>query len=289
MDLLENNENSLKEILELYITELEMNGFSKNTVKTYIMFINYFLSFLENKNKSLEELDRKILKEFLLKIYRQKKYKQKSVYNLILALKSFLRFLEREDLVKTLKLPKIPKSLPKALSKEEIKKMLNSCKNDKEKLIFLLLYSTGLRVSELANLKLEDINLKDKFLVVRGGKGKKDRIIPLNDKIIELINSHLKNRKKNSDYLINNKFGGKISTVYLEKIIREIGKRVGLKVTCHMLRHSFATHMLENGADIRVIQEILGHERLSTTQIYTKITTKYLKEVYSKFNPLTNL
>jgi len=289
VDLLENNENSLKEILELYITELEMNGFSKNTVKTYIMFINYFLSFLENKNKSLEELDRKILKEFLLKIYRQKKYKQKSVYNLILALKSFLRFLEREDLVKTLKLPKIPKSLPKALSKEEIKKMLNSCKNDKEKLIFLLLYSTGLRVSELANLKLEDINLKDKFLVVRGGKGKKDRIIPLNDKIIELINSHLKNRKKNSDYLINNKFGGKISTVYLEKIIREIGKRVGLKVTCHMLRHSFATHMLENGADIRVIQEILGHERLSTTQIYTKITTKYLKEVYSKFNPLTNL
>ncbi len=289
MDLLENNENSLKEILELYITELEMNGFSKNTVKTYIMFINYFLSFLENKNKSLEELDRKILKEFLLKIYRQKKYKQKSVYNLILALKSFLRFLEREDLVKTLKLPKIPKSLPKALSKEEIKKMLNSCKNDKEKLIFLLLYSTGLRVSELANLKLEDINLKDKFLVVRGGKGKKDRIIPLNDKIIELINSYLKNRKKNSDYLINNKFGGKISTVYLEKIIREIGKRVGLKVTCHMLRHSFATHMLENGADIRVIQEILGHERLSTTQIYTKITTKYLKEVYSKFNPLTNL
>jgi len=237
----------------------------------------------------LEEIDKKLLKEFLLRIYKQKKYKQKSVYNLILALKSFLRFLEKDELAKTLKLPKIPKTLPKALSKEEIKKLLNNCKNEKEKLILLLLYSTGLRVSELANLKLEDVDLKEKFLIVRGGKGKKDRIVPLNDKIVELINSYLSSRKKNSEYLISNKFGNKISTVYLEKVIREIGKRIGIKVTCHMLRHSFATHMLENGADIRVIQEILGHERLSTTQIYTKITTKYLREVYSKFNPLTSL
>lgn len=253
------------------------------------MFIKYFLNFLIEKNKKIDEIDKFIIKEFLLQIYKQKKYKQKSVYNLILALKSFLRFLNKEEIIKTLKLPKVPKTLPKVLSKEEIRKLLKSCKNEREKLIFLLLYSTGLRVSELTNLTLEDIDLKNNFLVVRGGKGKKDRIVPLNKKIVDLIKNYLENRKSDSIYLINNKFGNKISTVYIEKMIREIGKRANIKVTCHMLRHSFATHMLENGADIRIIQEILGHEKLSTTQIYTKITTKYLKEIYDKFNPLNDI
>ncbi len=279
----------INELLDLYKTELELKGYSKNTIKTYLMFITQFMEFVQKKNKNLEEIDKKILKEFLLKTYKERKYKQKSAYNLILALKSFLRFLEKEDLISYLKLPKVPKSLPKALTKEEIKKLIQNCKNKKEKLVLLLLYSTGLRVSELANLKVEDIKLEESYLIVRGGKGKKDRIIPLSNKVKTLIEEYLKNRKKDSKYLINNKFGEKISTVYLEKMIREIGKRANIKVTCHMLRHSFATHILENGADIRVIQEILGHERLSTTQIYTKITTKYLKEIYTKFNPADNL
>jgi len=286
----------VESILELYKSELEIQGYTKNTVKTYLFFIKEFLNFLEKKGKNLDDLDKRLLKEFLLKSHSDKKYSIKSFYNLILALKSFLKFIEREDLLTQLKLPKLPKALPKALSKEEIKKLVNATENIRDKLIILLFYSTGLRVSELRNLNLTDINFEDKFLIVRQGKGRKDRVIPLSDKVIELIKEYLKWREEKfkdknieKEALFLNKSGKRISTVSLEKIVRNLGKKVGIKVTCHMLRHSFATHMLENGADIRVIQEILGHEKLSTTQIYTKVTTKYLKEIYLKYNPLKDL
>jgi integrase/recombinase XerD len=286
----------VENILELYKSELEIQGYTKNTVKTYLFFIKEFLNFLNKKNLSFENLDKGVVKEFLLKSHSEKKYSIKSFYNLILALKSFLRFIEREDLALQLKLPKLPKSLPKALSKDEIRKLIKEAKNIRDKLIILLFYSTGLRVSELRNLNLNDINLEDKYLIVRQGKGRKDRVIPLSDKVVDLIKEYLKWREekfKGKNYekeaLFLNKSGRRISTVSLEKIVRNLGKKVGIKVTCHMLRHSFATHMLENGADIRVIQEILGHEKLSTTQIYTKVTTKYLKEVYLKYNPIKDL
>ncbi|HIQ51510.1 MAG TPA: recombinase XerC [Nautiliaceae bacterium] len=286
----------MSDVLELYKSELEIQGYTKNTVKTYLFFIKEFLEFLKKKKKGLGELDKALLKEFLLKSHSEKKYAIKSFYNLVLALKSFLKFIEREDLLIYLKLPKLPKSLPKALSKEEIKKLINSANNIRDKLIVLLFYSTGLRVSELRNLNLNDINLEDKFLIVKQGKGRKDRVIPLSDKIIDLIKEYLKWREERfkgkeieKEAFFLNKNGRRISTVSLEKIVRNLGKKIGIKVTCHMLRHSFATHMLENGADIRVIQEILGHEKLSTTQIYTKVTTKYLREVYLKYNPLKDL
>ncbi|MEO2154263.1 MAG: site-specific tyrosine recombinase/integron integrase [Nanoarchaeota archaeon] len=287
--------NDIKEILELYKSELEINGQTKKTIKTYSFFIEKFLLFLKEKNKDIYSIEKRDIKEFLLKTHSQKKYSSKTIYNMILALKSFLRFIEREDLAKELRLPRLPKPLPKALSKEEVKKLINQADNIRDKLLILLFYSTGLRVSEVRNLNINDINFEDKFLIVRRGKGQKDRVIPLPDKVIELLKEYLKWREENYKNIVDkealfiNKFGKRMSYEFIEKIIRTIGKKANIKVTCHMLRHSFATHMLENGADIRVIQEILGHEKLSTTQIYTKVTTRYLKEIYDKFNPLNDI
>jgi len=297
-DLIDDKEEkksfNLEELLKLYKAELEIQGQTPRTIKTYTFFIKKFLEFLQKKGVDPYSLEKRHLKEFLLRTHAEKNYSIKSLYNLILALKSFLRFLEREDLVKSLKLPKLPKSLPKALTKEEIRRLIDAADNLRDKLIIILFYATGLRVSEMRNLNVEDINFEDEFLIVRQGKGRKDRVVPLPKKVIELLKQYLKwrdeyylNKKENALFL--NKNGKRMSYEYIEKIVRNVGKKAGIKVTCHMLRHSFATHMLENGADIRVIQEILGHEKLSTTQIYTKVTTKYLKEVYSKFNPIKEI
>ena len=297
-DLIDDKEEkksfNLEELLKLYKAELEIQGQTPRTIKTYTFFIKKFLEFLQKKGVDPYSLEKRHLKEFLLRTHAEKNYSIKSLYNLILALKSFLRFLEREDLVKSLKLPKLPKSLPKALTKEEIRRLIDAADNLRDKLIIILFYATGLRVSEMRNLNIEDINFEDEFLIVRQGKGRKDRVVPLPRKVIELLKQYLKwrdeyylNKKENALFL--NKNGKRMSYEYIEKIVRNVGKKAGIKVTCHMLRHSFATHMLENGADIRVIQEILGHEKLSTTQIYTKVTTKYLKEVYSKFNPIKEI
>ena len=297
-DLIDDKEEkksfNLEELLKLYKAELEIQGQTPRTIKTYTFFIKKFLEFLQKKGVDPYSLEKRHLKEFLLRTHAEKNYSIKSLYNLILALKSFLRFLEREDLVKSLKLPKLPKSLPKALTKEEIRRLIDAADNLRDKLIIILFYATGLRVSEMRNLNVEDINFEDEFLIVRQGKGRKDRVVPLPRKVIELLKQYLKwrdeyylNKKENALFL--NKNGKRMSYEYIEKIVRNVGKKAGIKVTCHMLRHSFATHMLENGADIRVIQEILGHEKLSTTQIYTKVTTKYLKEVYSKFNPIKEI
>ena len=149
----------------------------------------------------------------------------------------------------------------------------------------LLLYGSGLRVSELCNLKISDIDLRRSLIIVRGGKGAKDRIVPIPRALLKEIEDYLKMRNDNSEYLLveerrNKK--DKLSPKTVWYILDKYGKKAGIKVTPHMLRHSFATHMLENGIDIRVIQEILGHSNLSTTQIYTKVTVEHLRRAQEK-------
>ena len=191
--------------------------------------------------------------------------------------------------------PKLSKTLPKVLSVEDIDNILNiklETKYDyRNKAILELMYSTGVRISELINIKIHDLNINNCTLKVIG-KGSKERIIPVGDYALKYTEIYLNNyrhlfNKNNSDYLFLNPSGNKLSRQAFFKTIKKIALEKNIKVdfSPHTLRHSFATHMLENGADLRTIQELLGHSDLSTTQIYTNISNKFIEDNYNEYHP----
>ncbi len=258
---------------------LELEGKSAHTVRMYSYYIKRYL-------EAGYGLDSRSALRFLAKL-KKAGYSNKSLNLVVQALRAYFHFEGLEEEAEKLKPPKVPRSLPKALTKEEVRKLLSviSPLRKRDRLIVLLLYGTGLRVSELCNLKIKDIDLDRGIAVVRGGKGAKDRMVPIPEPIIREIREYLAARKDGSEYLLveekrDNK--DKISPKTVWYLLNRYGKKAGIKVTPHMLRHSFATHMLENGVDIRVIQEILGHSNLSTTQIYTKVTVEHLKRAQEK-------
>ena len=190
----------------------------------------------------------------------------------------------------TIEQPKLPKKLPKVVSVKEIESMLNDNLNDMQSVIIELLYGCGLRVSELVNLKIADINIKSKYLQCTG-KGSKDRIVPIGSKAIKALKKYFLMReyimkKYNLDYadLLVSEEGKKVTRQDVYNFIHEEGKKFHKGISPHTLRHSFATHLIENGADLRVVQELLGHSDVSTTQLYTHISKKRLKEVYFAIN-----
>ncbi|WP_461864304.1 site-specific tyrosine recombinase/integron integrase [Thermococcus sp.] len=258
---------------------LELEGKSAHTVRMYSYYIKRYL-------EEGHDLDSRSALRFLAKL-KKAGYSNKSLNLVVQALRAYFRFEGLDEEAEKLKPPKVPRSLPKALTKEEVRKLLSviSPLRKRDRLIVLLLYGTGLRVSELCNLKIKDIDFDRGIAVVRGGKGAKDRMVPIPEPIIREIREYLAARKDGSEYLLveekrDNK--DKISPKTVWYLLNRYGKKAGVKVTPHMLRHSFATHMLENGVDIRVIQEILGHSNLSTTQIYTKVTVEHLKRAQEK-------
>jgi len=168
--------------------------------------------------------------------------------------------------------------------------MLDSCRNNKEKLIVELLAYTGVRVSELCSIRVSDIDLENKSLKIRGGKGDKDRLVIFSDKIVPDLKKYImeiKERKGKAEFLFPTAKSKKISPVTVERIIRNLARRAGInkKVTPHVLRHTFATSLLRNGADIRIIQVLLGHASISTTQIYTHVDDGALRRSYEKYAP----
>jgi len=184
--------------------------------------------------------------------------------------------------------------MPKSLTREDVKRLLNAVPltRKRDRLIILLLYGTGLRVSEVCNLKIKDIDFNRGVLTVKGGKGAKDRIVPLSGPLLKEIDEYLETRKDGSEYLfveIRREKKDKISPKTVWYLLKKYGNKANVSVTPHMLRHSFATHMLERGIDIRVIQEILGHSSLSTTQIYTKVTVEHLKKAQEKAKLIEDL
>ncbi len=257
------------------ITELKLRGFSKATIKNYLYFNKKFLEFTDKNPLDVEGKD--------IKFYLASMLDNKSPRTISLA-KSALKFYYVEVLKKEMdeiKTPKQKKSLPVVLTKAEIRKMISSTKNKKSRLLLMMLYSTGMRVSECVNLKIKDIELEDNIGWVREGKGGKDRFFVIPKNIKPFLKNFISLRDKN-DYLFDGK-NGKMTTRNVQKIISHIAKKcdINKKITPHKLRHSFATHLLENGTDIRYIQELLGHSKLSTTQIYTKVSTEKLKEIKS--------
>ncbi len=263
--------------------ELRLRGFSQHTINSYVYWNKEFLKFAKKKPEEVSEDD--------IKSYLAAKISSNVSPKSLVLIKAALKFFYDEVLGKAivkLKTPKVPRKLPTVLTKEEIKALIKACKNRKHKLILMLLYSSGLRLSELINLKVGDLELDERIGWVRGGKGKKDRIFLISEKLAKILKKYIeKNRKKRDDYLFAGR-NGKISARAVQKVVKLASKKAGIekRVSPHTLRHSFATHLLEDGIDIRRIQELLGHANLSTTQIYAHVSREELKKIK---NPLDRI
>ncbi|MDR1928551.1 MAG: site-specific tyrosine recombinase XerD [Endomicrobium sp.] len=273
-------------------------GLSKNTITAYRIDILKFIKYAKKKNILIENFKHYDLINFLWNV-KSKGLKESSIYRLIGSLKQFYKFLSFENLIKNnpanyLLFPKISKKLPSVLSFKEIVILLNSisCKNEintRNKAIIELLYATGLRISELINLKFSDINFKDCFLKIIG-KGNKERLIPFGEKAKNSVISYISKRKiclNENDNIFISKFKKKLSRIEFWRQFKNIVQNSGIdkNITPHTLRHSFATHLLEGGADIRFVQEMLGHASIATTQIYTHLDKKKLIQQHKRYHP----
>ncbi|ACJ16501.1 integrase/recombinase [Thermococcus onnurineus NA1] len=270
---------AINEVIEEYETYLDLEGKSPNTIRMYSYYVRRYL-------EGGGELKARSALRFLAKL-RREGYSNKSLNLVVQALRSYFRFEGYDEEAEKLRPPKVPKSLPKSLTREEVRKILSVIPPTKkrDRLIFLLLYGAGLRVSELCNLKKSDVDFERSLIIVRGGKGAKDRVVPIPAFLLEGIKAYLETRDDDSEYLIvedRRERKDKLSPKTVWYLLKKYGDRAGIRVTPHMLRHSFATHMLENGVDIRAIQELLGHSNLSTTQIYTKVTVEHLRKAQEK-------
>ena len=268
------------ENLEKLRYELKLRGFSPLTVRNYTFFVNKFLTRINKPAEQLNEED--------AKLYLSEMFDTKSKNTIMLAaaaLKFYFAEVLKKDLSK-IPLPKKDKKLPEVLTKDEVRNLIESTDTLKSRLIVSMLYSTGLRVSEIVNLKVSDVNLNDKSGWVRKGKGSKDRVFMLSESLCNDLKDYLSSRGKDNKFVFSKEKA--LTTRNIQKIIQGTRKRAGIskKTTPHTLRHSFATHLLEQGVDIRIIQTMLGHSSLSTTQVYTHISNEQLKKVK---NPLDNL
>ena len=265
-------------LLKKLETELKIRGFSSKTIKAYTKKNQRFLEFIGKDANFVGEDDIKAYMAHLM----DKGQKPASVSLAMSALRFLYDEMMGKGLFAKIKLPKPEKKLPTVLSKEEIRNMLDCTKNAKHKLLIAFLYSSGLRVSEAVSIKIDNLDLNERMGIVRAGKGKKDRNIILSESLVNDLRKYLDGRKDENPYVFSIK-GRHIAIRQAQRIVSDAAKKAGIKkrVFCHALRSSFATHLLEAGTDIRVIQELLGHSDLSTTQRYTKVSREQLKKVKS--------
>ncbi len=277
-------QNELPPALKKLEIELRLRGFSKQTSKMYLFYNCKFLEYIKKRPEDVTDDD---IKEFLAY-----KISESSLSNASISLiKSSLKFFYTELLgknISVIKTPKASKKLPVVLSRDEIKKLLNNTKNEQHRLLIECLYSTGLRLSECINLKYSDLDLNDGIGWVRMGKGAKDRIFIISEMFRkDLLEYREKNGSDGKGYIFSVN-GKKMSPRSIQHAIKTAAERSGIEkdVHVHTLRHSFATHLLENGVDIRKIQKLLGHSNLQTTQIYTQVSTEEIKKIKSPLDGL---
>lgn len=283
--------------IEKFIRYLEIEkNYSGHTILNYRLDLEDFGKFIGGG--PLENIDYLALRKYLA-VLKEKKLSARTVGRRLSALRTFFRFLTREGYLKLnpmlmLSSPKQEKHLPAFLTEEEVAKLIESAFSKdaadalglRDRAILETFYSTGMRISELVGLGIDDIDMISGIVKVRG-KGKKERIVPIGETALKAIRAYLDGRKKESSALFLNKNGVRIGTRGVRGMVHKYILFAGIKqgVSAHTLRHSFATHLLNRGADLRTVQELLGHANLSTTQIYTHLTTEKLKSVYDKAHP----
>ena len=277
---------------------------SSNSISAYLYdfdLLNHFLA-KETKVKSLHSITLEHLKQFVHWINDQD-YSAFSQARVISGTKAFFKFLLIEDIIRTspadlIEAPKLARKLPDVLDIEEINRLiaaidLSKPEGTRNKAIIETLYSCGLRVSELVNLRLTNIFLTDGFIKVEG-KGDKERLVPIGKTCLKYINiyqnevrNHLKIKPGHEDFLFLNRRGAQLTRVMIFTIIKGLAERaqINKKISPHTFRHSFATHLVERGADLRAVQDMLGHESITTTEIYTHLDRQYLKETLNSFHP----
>ncbi|MEX2605466.1 MAG: site-specific tyrosine recombinase/integron integrase [Gracilimonas sp.] len=273
-------------LISKYEHQLTLKNYSENTLRAYLNGLNIFLEYIST-NK-VQKVTSEVLGSFFHHCKKDLGYSY-SMMKQLLASVSFLYaevLKEEVDFDFNIKMKK-PSRIPVVLSVQEVERFLNSFNNLKHKAIFTLIYSAGLRIGELLDLKIKDIDSDRMQIRIHQGKGQKDRYSILSEKVLGLLREYVK-KYKPKEYLFEGQGGGKYSSSSIQSLMRKHKKlcKINKKATPHTLRHSFATHLLDNGTDTRFIQELLGHKHISTTQIYTHVSSRTLKDVQS---PVENL
>jgi integrase/recombinase XerD len=286
-------------LLKRFVSYLAVErGLSRNTVASYAMDLKGFFAFLKEAGRQEAFFSRADIVDYMDSL-RGAGYSAASLSRFISSVKALCRYLlvEKiisEDPTETLRNPKQWDRLPKALSLEDIKKLfsteLRTETFQRDSAMFELMYSSGLRVSEVVSIKVNDLNFEAGFLRVVG-KGSKERVVPMNQRAADKIKGYIKEMRpallkgRNSPYLFLSVRGAPMTRQRYWQALKKLGEAAGLKITPHAIRHSFATHLLDGGADLRSVQKMLGHSDIATTQIYTRVTADRLRKAYTDHHP----
>jgi len=291
-------QNYIKEFQDYLLVE---KGLSENSIFSYSYDLKKFNTYLADHKKRFLDVQPDDITEFL-KDQKKKKISSRSLARAVAALRQFYKYLQEEHKLQVnpaekIQTPDVKKALPDYLTLDEINELFDVINEDdpyelRDKAIFELLYSSGLRISEACNLKLEDVDFDEMFITVRG-KGGRERLVPFGVKALKILRHYLETARSEilksrfSDYLFISKKGDYLNRKSVWRLLKKYLQRTGIKkiVTPHTFRHSFATHLIENNADLRSVQELLGHIDISTTQIYTHLAGRTLKEIHKKYHP----
>jgi len=294
---------AISNILMDYLHYLKVErGLSENTINSYGIDLKLFLEYLrENEIPSFKQVNKEVIVNYMQSEKNNNKANS-SILRSVSSLRKFFQYLAQEKIIEKdpmllIDTPKKKQHLPQVLTKEEVEKLLHSPNTGqvlglRDRAMLELMYATGLRISEIINLKLEDLHLTMGTLQTLG-KGHKERIVPVGDEAIKWVNRYLEEarpkllKQKRSNYLFLNFHGNNLTRQGVWKNLKAEVRKAGIQknITPHTLRHSFATHILENGADLRIVQELLGHADISTTQIYTHLSNKQLADIYNRAHP----
>lgn len=293
----------MNEVIEEYLKFIQIEkGLSKNTIAAYRRDLNHYAEFLERqKIQHLDFVTRELIQLWFGQLHDEGR-SSKSIARFTSTVRSFHQFALRENYSKQdptvlIETPKYERKLPDVLSVDDIDLLLSTPRLDKvngyrDRTMLELLYATGMRVSELINIEVEDVNLMMGFVKVFG-KGNKERIVPLGETVIDYLTYYIQNirpqllKKTVTHTLFLNMHGKALTRQGVWKILKQMGVKAGItkRLTPHTLRHSFATHLLENGADLRAVQEMLGHSDISTTQLYTHVSSAQIRQIYHQYHP----
>jgi len=273
-----------EEFLQKLKVELKISKNSDYTIRNYLNATKQLINYT---NKPIEQINEDDVKSYIAE--KLSNSSSSSIILFLSAIKYSFNNILKKDITAGIKRPKRERKLPAVLTKSEIMSLMNAIDNKKSRLMISLMYAAGLRVSELVNLKIENLDFNEKIGYIKQAKGRKDRIFNIPDFLFSELRRQAKRQKENKKDFLFTGPKGKLSTRNIQKIVSSAAKRANInkEVHCHTLRHSFATHLLEEGVDIRYIQALLGHASISTTELYTHISTQQLKKIKSPLDSLT--